>query len=968
MTDQQRWQRIKRLRFAAAELTGEERERYLAANCESPEERAEVEAGLDTKAPTAFLGAPVLGEWKQAPGLHAGERFGKYEIQATLGAGGGGTVYRALDTSLRRQVAVKVLPPTAPDEGGVRQRFAREAELASSLNHPNIVTVFEIGVEDGIHYIAMEYIAGKSLRDAIPKRGLNLDQFFPWAIEIADALAAAHAAGLVHRDIKPGNVVIAERGTAKVVDFGLAKAVNKAEADTGESITRTGTVAGTCAYMAPEQAEAKDVDSRADIFAFGCVLYEMLTGRRAFGADSQLATIAEILHRDPDPVRTLAPGCPPGLERIVQQCLRKKREERWQNAGDVRLMLEQARQDWQSAVATQAVSTRGRRWQWLAGLAAGALLAGGAVYWLLPARTREPEIRLTALTMDGGLTTSPSISADGRLLAYASDRAGDGNLDIWVQQVGGRAPIRLTSDPADEKDPDISPDGTQVVFRSEKDEGGIYAIPALGGEPVLLAQGGRNPRFSPDGKWIAYWTGREGVRMPAGSARVLLIPAAGGQPKPLGQDLAAAMYPVWSANGERVLVVGRRNANTKAEPDPDWWITPASQGPSAATGVLQKLLQDPRALRAPSWQYTIVPQTWRKSGEVLFTAQHGDATNLWSIDLDPGTARTSGKARRTTEGVNPENGAAFAAAAPGDSLVFASSTLRFDIWAIPLAVERGQPDGEIRRITDDLSSKMYPSISWDGSKLAYTSRRGAVYSMTVRDLRSAREMSLLTSGRLLIPRLSGDGQWLTYGEYGSVLRIPVRGGAVERLCERCGRPTSVSFDGGRVLLEPIESPEEIREMDVASRKIVTLAPARAPLFNGELSRDGKWVVFSESKGPASSQLFIARVDGGREPSNWLPVTAADASYKAPQWSPTGNVVYFLSDRDGFRCVWAQRLDPARKVPAGPMAAVHHFHHARRSLQHLTRLDDSLFTVGSDMALVVVGELTGNIWMRERQAQ
>ena len=439
--------------------------------------------------------------------------------------------------------------------------------------------------------------------------------------------------------------------------------------------------------------------------------------------------------------------------------------------------------------------------------------------------------------------------------------------------------------------------------------------------------------------------------MPAGSAHVFAIPAVGGQPKPLGQDLAAAMYPVWSANGDRVLVVGRMSANTQAEPDPDWWVTPATQGASAATGVLKKLMQDPRTLRAPSWQYTIIPQAWRKSGEVLFTAQNGDAVNLWSIDLDP-----SGKARRITEGVNSETGAAFA----GDSLFFASSTLRFDIWAIPLDGEHG----DLRKITDDLSSKMYPTISWDGSKLAYTSRHGAEYSMTIRDLASAKEVSLLTSGHLLTPRLSGNGQWLTYGEYGSVLRILARGGAVERLCEHCGRPTSVSFDGGRILLEPIESPEDIRAMDVASRKITTLAPARAPLFNGEWSRDGKWVAFSESKGPASSQIFIAPMEGGA----WLPITTADASYKAPQWSAAGNVLYFLSDRDGFRCVWAQRLNAVTKAPEGPLFAVQHFHHARRSLQHQTRFDDSIFTVGPGMALVVVGELTGNIWMRERKSQ
>ena len=970
MTDKERRQRIKELRVAAIELSGAERERFLAANA-TPEERREVEAALNTSAPTAFMATPVLVEWARASEFRVGDRFGKHEIQGALGAGGGGKVYLALDTSLRRQVAIKVLLREASADAPSRQRFSREAEAASALNHPNIVTVYEIGVENGIDYIAMEYIAGKSLRENIPKRGLSLERFFPWAIQIADALAAAHAAGLVHRDVKPGNVMITDRGAAKVVDFGLAKAVRKPEEQTGDTITKKGTVAGTYAYMAPEQAEAKDVDSRADIFSLGCVLYEMLTGRRAFEADSQMATIAVVLHREPAPVRDLAPACPPGLERIVLQCLRKKREDRWQNAGDVRLMLEQAQRDWEAGATEEAQKGRGPLWRWAAGLAAGALLAAGGFYWMLPARNRQPDVRLTALTMDGGLTTSPSISADGRLLAYASDRGGDGNLDIWVQQVGGRAPIRLTSDPADEKDPDISPDGTQVVFRSEKDEGGIYVIPALGGEPVLLAQGGRNPRFSPDGKSIAYWVGREGVRMPAGTAHVFIIPAGGGQPRALGGDFAAAMHPIWSPNGEKVLVVGRKAADFRVEPIPEWWVLPTGQGTPSKTGVL-KIVQDQSVLRAPMWENSILPLAWRSQGKVIFTAQSADTVNLWAVDVDPGTGRSAGKATRVTMGTNSETQAAFAAAAGNESMVFSSSVLQFDIWAIPLDAERGEKRGEMARVTDDLASELYPSLSWDGSKLAFASKRGSTYFLTIRDLKSGKETSLLTSsGARMIPRLSGDARWLVYGESpGNISRIPARGGAVERLCERCGTPTSVSFEGDRILVEPMDSPEDVRELDANSRTMSTLVPAREPLYSGEMSRDGKWLVFNASKGPANSQLFIARVEGGRAlgPSDWIPVTGAEASYRGPHWSPGGNVIYFLSDRDGFRCVWAQRLDAATKAPAGPIFAVQHLHHARRSLQHVTRFDDSTFAVGADMAVVVLGELTGNIWMREQKAK
>jgi len=507
------------------------------------------------------------------------------------------------------------------------------------------------------------------------------------------------------------------------------------------------------------------------------------------------------------------------------------------------------------------------------------------------------------------------------------------------------------------------------VFRSEKDTGGIYTMPALGGEPVLLVQGGRNPRFSPDGKWIAYWVGQEGVRMQAGSARVYIIPASGGQPKALGGGFAAAMHPIWSPNGEKVLVVGRRNGDVRVEPLPDWWALPTGQGNPEPTGVL-KILMDQGALRAPIWQNNILPLAWRKHGEVIFTAQSADTVNLWAVDVDPGTARSPGKAIRVTAGTSSETHAAFAATAGNESIVFSSSVLQFDIWAIPLDIERGAARGEMRRITDDLASEMYPSLSWDGSKLAFASKRGSTYSLSIRDLGSTRETSLLTSpGFRMIPRLSGDGQWLAYGEYpGSISRIPARGGAVERLCERCGTPTSVSFDGSRILVEPNDSPEDVRELDVNSRKISTLVPARGSLFHGEMSRDGKWVVFKASAS-ANSQLFMARIEDGRAagPSEWISITEADASYNAPHWSPGGNVIYFLADRDGFRCIWARRLNAANKAPAGPIFAVQHFHHVRRSLQHVTRFDDSTFTVGAGMAVVVLGELSGNVWMREQKA-
>ena len=279
-------------------------------------------------------------------GMEPGRRLGHYEIQSKLGAGGMGTVYQALDTRLNRTVALKILSPDRWEGTAGRGRLMREAQAASALNHPNIVTVYEIGHDAGVDFIAMERVEGRTLGELAAHR-LTLREALPIAIQIADAMAAAHAAGIVHRDLKPGNIVVTERGLAKILDFGIAKvrAAGDAESNATQTLTLSGQIVGTVAYMSPEQAAAQDVDWRSDIFSFGCVLYEMITGRRAFQGDSDMATLAAVLAKEPTAARQFAPGLPQGLERIVDTCLCKKRGERWESMGDVKLLLAAALAD-----------------------------------------------------------------------------------------------------------------------------------------------------------------------------------------------------------------------------------------------------------------------------------------------------------------------------------------------------------------------------------------------------------------------------------------------------------------------------------------------------------------------------------------------------------------------------------------------------------------------------------------------
>jgi len=963
--DRKLWERIREVVLAASELEGEDRARYLDENCASPEERLEVEACLRSEAGISLLDTPPEnGEHGVAVELERGERFAHYEIQELLGAGGGGKVYLAADTRLKRQVAIKVLPST---ESSSRRRFFREAETASGLNHPNIVTVYELGTAQGLDYIAMEYIAGKTLRKAISKKGLPLAQFFPWAIQIADAIGAAHAVGIVHRDLKPGNVMISDRGIAKVVDFGLAKTVEAPQGSPEETLTRTGMLVGTCAYMAPEQAEGKHVDARTDIFALGCVFYEMLTGRPAFTGDSQINIIANVLNQEPAPIAGPAAGLPAALVELIQRCMCKNPAERWQNAIDIGHVLRQIQSTWENQQSQAKAVTRGTLLRVAIGLAIGSAAALAFGYWQWYRKPPPPALdyRVVALTNDTGLSTAPALSKDGRLLVYASDRAGRGDLDIWLQQIGGHEPVRLTRDEADETDPDISPDGTRVVFRSEKEGGGIFTMPTLGGEAVLLMQGARNPRFSPDGRWIAYWTGREGgsVLFP-GSAQAFIIPTGGGEPRQIGKDLQAGSFPVWSPDSKAVLALGRHTADLRVERSPDWYIIPLDASPATNTGALSALRA---TITPPAWRFHLVPLLW-DGQTVYFSGRRGDAVNLWSATLDARSRRLSGNPVRLSSGMSTDTHLAAAGPVTAGPLVVSSANLQVDLWSI--AIGSADPATRLRRITADLSPEFYASTSWDGSTVAYLTRRGNRSRLCVRNLKTMRESILpVDDYEGLYPNLSGDGRWVVFtDEQGNIARVSSAGGAITRLCEKCGTPTYVSYDGAKVLFEPYDSPENIRLLDVVSGETKILAgggPER--LFDGELSRDGAWVVFLMRINPTESQLFITPVSEPAltNPSQWIAITERGANHQGPRWSPDGSAIYYRSDRDGFRCIWMRRIDPLTKRPIGPQTAVQHFHQTRWSLSYSARMDNLMrLNVGPHSVMVALGDITGNLWLRE----
>jgi eukaryotic-like serine/threonine-protein kinase len=497
--------------------------------------------------------------------LAAGTYLGPYEIQSALGAGGMGEVYKARDSRLNRMVALKILLPDRMANSERRQRFVQEAQLASALQHPNIVVIYEIGSADGVDFISMELVRGRTLEELIPRSGMRLNEALKIAVQVADALAAAHGAGVVHRDLKPGNIMVSPEGQAKVLDFGLAKLMETAPAgeldETRTQVasvkTQEGTILGSAPYMSPEQVEGKSVDARSDIFSFGAILYEMLTGKRAFSGDSTMSTLAAVLQSEPHPLSgQMADALPREVERLVLRCLRKDLNTRAQHMADLKLALAELLEESQSG-SLQAPALAGRkpakqRW-WIPALAILAAAALAAAWWLRPAGPAGT-FEAAPLTTYAGSETGPSFSPDGSQIAFQWNGEKGEQNDIYLKLIGSGPPLRLTTDPGTHIRPAWSPDGKTIAYYANHPDRrrGIFLIPALGGPERLLLETTSSqllPAWSPDGKWIA--ASPPGLSTTADSG-ILLISVESGERFELGKlnpEFAGSREPAYSPDG-----------------------------------------------------------------------------------------------------------------------------------------------------------------------------------------------------------------------------------------------------------------------------------------------------------------------------------------------------------------------------------------------------------------------------------
>jgi len=698
-----------------------------------------------------------------------GQTLSQYKVIEKLGEGGMGVVYKAHDTKLDRFVALKFLPQELTANDTERARFLQEARAAATLNHPNVCTIYDIREDAGQQFIVMEYVDGKTLR-SLQLESLKLETILTYAIQIGEALQEAHSKGLVHRDIKPDNIMVNSRNQIKVMDFGLAKLKGSMK------LTRTSSTVGTLSYMAPEQIQGGEVDARSDIFSFGVVLYEMLCGRTPFPGEHEAAVVYSIVNEEPQPVNTYRPEVSPVLANLVHRALEKDPGDRYQSVSDMVIELRRMQKQTTKVVRSQAYTVTsasqshelphpvfapsapagGRSSKRIAAAGIGIALLAVLIYLIVayfhkPAPNGPLQLSFKQLTDQREIAINPDISPNGDFLVYEEEADTSGTSSIYLERIGGGNPINLTPDSKEYNgEPAYSPDGQLIAFRSSRDHGGIYLMGATGENVRRLSDIGFNPCWSPDGKKITVAT--EGIYDPnsrSTTSELWTIDVATGEKQKIKSG--DAVQPQWSPHGYRIAYW-----NWHAGGQRDIWTIPSGGGDSVA--VTYDAYVDWRPIWSPDGKY------------LFFCSDRGGSMNLWRVPIDEQTGKTLGDPQPVT---TPSAYSGFVCISrDGLHLIYSAVDERVNLYSIGFdpvaeaftghetALTRGskviagfsvssddnwisfttfggqedvfviKKDGSgLRQLTNDLAKDRSVIWSSDGKKLAFMSDRGGKYEI-----------------------------------------------------------------------------------------------------------------------------------------------------------------------------------------------------------------------------------------------
>jgi serine/threonine protein kinase len=824
-----------------------------------------------------------------APGpLQPLPRFGAWQAVKLLGRGGMGTVYLAerADGAFQMSAAVKVVP-LALASHEIEGRFRRERQFLASLDHPKVARLIDGGVsETGLPYLVMEFVGGLTIDLFCDTHQLDARARIALMRQVLDALAYVHGRQVIHRDVKPSNILVDDAGNVKLLDFGTARLVDvNAEA----ALTKTGVFAFTPEYASPEQARGEPVAVASDLYSAGVLLYRLLTGRLPYRiADPSPAGVARVIaHAQPDPPRLDAP-----LDAILSKALSKEAAGRYQSAlemdADLVRYLEGER----------VRARKPRRKSWAAAAAGLAICAAGILGWRA---LRAPSHQL--IPFDAGVPNAmqPALSSNGKWLAFASPGRDGMHPDIWIRPMPNGAAKRVTSGPAANDEPSLSPDGRWLAFHSTGPPAGIYLQPASGGAARLLMEGGRVPRFSPDGKSIAYLnsTGIRGDTEASNASLLYRVPAQGGASVRLARNASSVQGFAWSGDGQNVLFLALDEQGTLR-----LWSAPPDGGPASMIPEFG----NPMHLDARACAVT---------GDRFLYPAPGGPSLLGEFLLKP--ALHSGRYSSTPS--PPLR--IFDCAASAEGVVLADGAdNRSSAWALPIDAERGSVLGSL-----------VPLAKLEhGDRLVQFTPDGASFLLIAETARFLQDYR--TGSRRPLPAardLSSDGAFVLQmskaraGQAPAIFEVlNLKTGESWGRMQTNGVPWDLSNGGRWMLAASAEVHRAIIAWDTRTAEHqVVYAHSGANLYLANFSKDGRWALFTSQEGSHQARMWAAPFRGLQSVpvSEWVALGEGDY----PRWSPAGGRIYFTQVHDGFECIFTRAVDPATKRPVGAVVEVQHFH-------------------------------------------